>query len=200
MRATKLFMRGLVVSFALASLGCSAVIAPGPMPHDPAPIFVADYGYHASLTLPSATGSLTEYAFGNWEWFALSEESWLVAAPLVLFSGQGTLGRRPLPGPATLPAMNAQLGAPRVIELAVERGAAQRLAQRLEHTFDSHGPGLRNDAFDMEFVRVERRYCLFQQCNSTIADWLRELGLRVTGLTISSHFVVEGASSTKEDG
>jgi hypothetical protein len=53
--------------------GCTTTIVPPRAPADPVSVYVTDYGRHSSILLPDPRGHLTEYAFGDWNWFALRQ-------------------------------------------------------------------------------------------------------------------------------
>src|SRR5439155_10764301 len=74
--------------------GCSATIIPPASPSNSQTIYVADYGRHSSILLPEPDGKFTEYAWGDWEWFALGDTSAPSAVRAVLFSDSSTLGQR----------------------------------------------------------------------------------------------------------
>src|SRR5689334_13559900 len=56
---------------ALAGGGCGGTITPPRAVRDPVPVYVADYGRHATLLLPVEDGGLEEFAFGDWRWLAM---------------------------------------------------------------------------------------------------------------------------------
>src|SRR5580765_4107433 len=79
--------------------GCTSRITPPCEPIDPRPVFLIDYGYHASIVLPREDDGLVEFAFGEYEWFAQNHCNGWRAVELVLWPHAGTLGTRELPGP-----------------------------------------------------------------------------------------------------
>src|SRR5688500_4173992 len=77
--------------------GCVTTnIIPPPPGGDDVPVFVTDYGRHSSLILPAPQGHYNEYAFGDFNWFALSRTRGSDAARAMLWSAGSTLGRRQL--------------------------------------------------------------------------------------------------------
>ena len=170
---------------------CAIRVTPPVELEDPRTIFIADYGRHASLLLPRVNGRLVEFAYGEWEWFALGHDQWYRAGPALLWPTRGTLGKSEFRGPAELDALRAQLAVERVDELQVERTAASALLARLEAAFaEREGESVLNDALGMDFVPHVDGYCIFHQCNSVVAEWLRELGCRVAGCALRADFIV----------
>lgn len=173
---------------AIALTGC-ATIHPPANPRDPTPISIADYGRHTSLILPDRRGELVEYAFGEWGWFA-KENNWLIRIPgILLLPSPGTLGRREIPNAGSGLTLETLTGAPRVMTIQVAAADAAALSDRLESRFDAARTSLiHNTDYDMDFVRAPDRYWLFNSCNTTTADWLREAGCKVRGPALLSHF------------
>ena len=82
------------VAAALMSGGCTVTIRPPLAPIDPVELFIIDYGRHSSLLIPDPDGSgLIEFAYGDWNWFALAKDGPLDVLPTLFFHTQGALGR-----------------------------------------------------------------------------------------------------------
>lgn len=153
-------------------------IAPPADVCDPVTIYVADYGYHAGLLLPSESGAFHEWAYGWWEWFALNRNQWYDALPLLLFPGRGALGQRTLPaaddGTPLLPSVE------RRIALRVEREKAAALLARLRGAYAAAiATEVCNDALGLHLVHSRDLYWIGYNCNGAIAAWLEQLGCRV---------------------
>src|SRR4051812_9035875 len=75
--------------------GCTStkVIPPAP-PTQPVTVYLTDYCRHSSILIPSLKGGYDEWAFGDWEFFAIGDTRWWVAIRAMLGSPQATLGRR----------------------------------------------------------------------------------------------------------
>lgn len=182
----------LIAIFAPVVLSGCATVAPPPAPADGVPVYLADYGRHASLILPDGDG-LTEFAFGEWRWFAL-EDNWLIRAPrIMLLPAPGTLGRRRF-GPVAPPVVDHLAGATggaRILTITVTHASALALATRLEHNFDTAGATpLHNADYEMDFVPAPRLYWLPHNCNNQVAAWLREMGCRVSTPVVFSAFTL----------
>ena len=55
----------VLVGPALCVGGCAATVIPREPAIDPVPVYLADYGIHSSLFLPTPDGRYVEYAFGD---------------------------------------------------------------------------------------------------------------------------------------
>lgn len=177
---------------AMALFGCAIVIRPPQAVVAPVQVFVADYGYHASLVLPDAGGGAVEFAYGHWRWFACNEDQWYCAPGTLLLPGRGTLGRREFDVPASLESVSRQMCVERVHALCVEREDAERLLARLEQRYARSGEApLHNAKVSLDFVPDEQPYWLWHNCNTEIKEWLRELRCEAHGAALIAEFVVE---------
>lgn len=171
--------------------GCTARITPPADLSEPTTVFIADYGQHASLILPRPSGDLAEYAYGEWGWFALNRTGWYWAAPAIALPTPGTLGTRELRGPATAAGVRSQVGLEHLHDLQVERAAIDALLAELDGAFARNQyREVFNKELGLRFVPYEQPYCLFCQCNSLVARWLRQLGCRVEGPALMAEFEV----------
>jgi hypothetical protein len=185
----------IVIFLAAMTSGCTTLVTP-PAALDPISVYIANYDRHASLLLPRGGHALAEYAFGEWEWYALGN-NWLYRAPIVmLFPTRGTLGRHEWefpdrPAPPEPDELAPILWAVEVIAIRVERDRASELLVSLDARFAREAaaqPPVVN--YGLEFVVDDEDYWIFHQCNSAVAGWLRDLGCRVRGPTILSDFRV----------
>jgi hypothetical protein len=174
--------------------GCVTHVMPPPHPSDPRPVFIVDYGRHSSLVLADGRGGLTEYAYGDWEWFALNENGFSDAMRALFYSRHSTLGRRKMLGPATCPAIADELKAKNVEELSAARERVDALLIQLDEQFERHAETrVFNHDNQMWFVQDDEHYALLNNCNDRTARWLKSLGCRIEGNGLSSDFrVVQG--------
>ena len=61
----------------LSLTGCSWTVRPPAHPSSPVNVYLTDYGRHTSLILPTPDNRLAEYAFGDWDFFALGHAGFL---------------------------------------------------------------------------------------------------------------------------
>ncbi len=156
------------------------------------PVFVTDYGRHSSVILPAEAGHYNEYAFGDFNWFALSHTRGSDAARAMLWSAGATLGRRQLELPDDDPAAVASVTwADKVIRFEAPRGKVRALIERLDRDyFARHDTVTYNPSSSMWFVRSREPYHGLHNCNHLTARWLRQLGCDVRGWATFSKFRV----------
>jgi hypothetical protein len=182
----------LLLLLAAAASGCTTTIIPPPTPPDPATVYVTDYGRHSSLVLSGIDGRTSEYAFGDWHWFALGDTRFASALRAIFFSPASTLGRRqlePIPPQADLAVAALGLGAERVLRLEVPQDRAEDLMRELDDLFDRHrDTATWSSASRMWFVRYDGDYWGGNNCNHVTAAWLRFLGCGIRGPATFSRF------------
>ena len=179
--------------------GCVNRVTPPADPRDPVTVYVADFGRHSSLLLPTAPGYYNEYAFGDWDWFALRDTSIYSALRAIFFSGAATLGRQQLalpPGADAITAARA-VGADRAIRLNVPADRAQQLLNRLEDLHYRHR-GRMTYAVDLHmwFVPYRGHYAGWNNCNHLTRRWLEALNCDVRGAAYTSRFVLDSAADS----
>lgn len=193
MAARTCFAACWAVTAALAA-GCSMRVAPPAEVEEPATVFIADYGPHASLLLPRDDGDVSEFAYGEYDWFALNRDRWYHALPIAVAGGRAALGTRVLHGPATRAALEAQMSVEGIYELRVDRSRAADLLARLEALYERYKPERGehyNPSVGLTFVAHPRRYSLAHNCNAELALWLEELGCRVEGSRLVAEFIID---------
>ena len=188
-------MRARSSTIAVVSLltGCAYTITPPPSPTDPVSIFVLDYGRHASLALPATDEPvLVEYAYGDWNWFALDKSAWYDAFPTMLWPTQGALVRRRLDVAPTTAHLQRYLGCEEVLEITVSGNSATTLVMDLRRQFDDQIDTLHyQPLYDRDFVHADKSFHLLHTCNHAVADWLGDVGCRVRGSTPFADFEVD---------
>ena len=183
---------GPAATLSLSLTACAIRVTPPVKLEAPCTIFIADHGRHSSLLLPRANGRIAEFAYGEWQWFALGNDPWYRVGPALLWPTVGTLGTREFDGPAEIDVIRRQLTTQRIHELRVEQDAAAALLARLDERLTERADErVFNSELAMTFVPHADRYCLFRECNSVVAGWLRELGCGVAGSPLSADFIVE---------
>ncbi|MGE0480544.1 MAG: hypothetical protein AB7Q17_08740 [Phycisphaerae bacterium] len=196
--------------------GCLMRVTQPERVDDPVTAYLTDYGYHASVLLPREDGQLSEFAFGQWDWFALNHNQWYHALGIVLLPSGGTLGTRvvtpPRPArtlertPGVAPAPDAPsrgdlaalddfaaaLWCQRVWPLRVERSRAAGLRDRLQAEYDAaRHTEVYNPQVRLTLVRSDKLYWHHQNCNTVVAQWLEALGCEVTGARGEAEFDVK---------
>lgn len=179
----------LPLLFALTA-GCGARVTPPPAPADAVPVFFVDYGRHASVVLSSQSeGLLYEYAFGDWDWFAMNRNEWHDALEALFCSRGATLGRRIHEPPSSTEQFAIDAGAHRVLEFAAPRRRVDVLLARLERRYRRHlDTQVYNPLARLYFVRDDAHYALWRNCNHETARWLEAVGCEVRGMRMTSGF------------
>lgn len=153
---------------------------------------VIDYGYHSSLVLPRPEGGSVEYAYGEWDWFALNRDEWFHVFATLCCPNTGALGRRRLAAPPTIPALREIVRCEEMLEFRVARPRADGLLRRLEEDFQRRiETRVYNPAVQLEFVHSDVDYCFLVNCNHMLGRWLLELGCGLGGCASFSTFRLE---------
>src|SRR5829696_8933380 len=153
--------------------GCTSTVIPPKRVTDPAAVFLTDYGRHSSLLLPDREGRLVEYAFGDWDWFAVNKNKSTDALRALFASRGSTLGRRVLPNVDETVELARLTNAAKVSRFEVERERALRLQDDLSHAYRMHAATeVFNPASSLYFVRVPENYWMFHNCNHVAARWM----------------------------
>jgi hypothetical protein len=170
--------------------GCATHVTPPADVHDPATVYVTNYGRHASLILPTASGTLTEFSFGDWTFYAEAKTGPANAIAALFWSRRSALGRRSIADDT--PSELARELKATVQPIRVEREAASVLNQQLEERYAQHlQTEIYNSAYQTYFVADDEHYGLCNNSNMITARWLRQLGCTVHGPALLSNFIVD---------
>lgn len=175
----------------LASAGCTQYVTPQRDVLHPVRIYVTDYGKHSSVILPEPAGGYGEFAYGDYDFFALGHKGSSGGVRALLASRKAALGYRRLAEMNNSVEALRATGAVSVIELSVEGSRAESVRQALEARYDNAAitPHF-NPAARLKFVPDPERYGLFNTCNHVMRAWLTEMGCAVEGNPWASRFVV----------
>ena len=175
----------------IALSGCGAHITPPPHPADPVTVFVTDYGRHSTLLLPDDRGRWVEYTWGDWDWLGLNDRKWYKVLTPLFFSRASAFGRKWIEtNPAAAPPDSGSWL--RLISIPVSRTDAETLRRNLDDRYLREADTTVYSAIDRCcYAREEKHYWLFYNCNDQTADWLRSLGCRVEGMTMTSKFKLD---------
>lgn len=180
----------LLLQAAALSGGCAFHVYPPTNVAQPKRVVLADYGAHASIILPREDGRYSEFAYGEWEWFVRDQRQWYRVVPVLLLPTKAGLGTRDLPDFADMPEAY-MTGAERHFAIDVEAANVAALLADLDARIAGDGQSLEyNERSRLNFQQDKRPYSLLRQCNSMVAYWLRQLGCRVTGTSITARFIV----------
>jgi hypothetical protein len=179
---------------ALAGLaGCATRIVPPANPASPVAVYVADYGRHSSILLPTGNALLLEYSYGDWDYYALSNYRWYLGATKLFLSEGSGLGRRYLPYPNDEQELQRTLSSKRLLRIDIERHRVLALLDELEERYNGHIDSLiYNEDQGTYFVKDDSHYSLLHTCNQETAAWLERLGCGIEGWAVLSNFRVAG--------
>lgn len=174
-----------VLSLALVS--CATRLEGPRAVTDPVDVYLMHRVNHAAILLPDQRGGLVEYAYGEWDWFALERQGWRDALAAILWPTPGALGRYDVPLVVTIDAIEQSYDGT-VTRLRVERAAVDRLLERLEDRWLAGGEAVERTPGGMQYVQDDLRYHLFNTCATETARWLEALGCSVGGPAIVPRF------------
>jgi hypothetical protein len=181
----------LSLSILLAG-GCGATVYPQPQPIHPVAVYIADYGIHSSLLLPTRDGRYVEYAFGDWNYAALNHCWPNDALGALLISFQSALGRRYIDLPPGQTQPHPVHPSPHKLQAVyASQSDVVRVLQELEARYRRDMKVvLYNPDNLMDYVKDDQHYSVINNCNHLTAHCLREMGCEVRGLTVLSGFDV----------
>ena len=178
-------------------VGCTTTVIPPQTNRPTTQVYLADYGRHSSLLLPEDSGGYSEYAFGDWEWFAVGDTLLWVGIGSMLHSSQATLGRRNVEWQPDVKDFAHALGAEKVQRIACPVDRVAALAGALDQRYwrdAAHGGDdeiFYSDYSELWHVKDNENYCALHNCNHVTARWLRELGCTIRGPAMFSAFQVK---------
>jgi hypothetical protein len=180
-----------LIMLALLLGGCAATVITPLASNDSVPVYLTNYGRHSSVLIPTSPEHFNEYAYGDFNWFALNQLSLGNALQAMLFSRGPTLGRRQLVVKDDIDAVALATGALTVNRFHVRRDKAEQLVARLDEKFTAHLNTVTfNSLSQMWFVRAGPHYSVAHNCNHATANWLEALGCDVRGFVMFSNFKI----------
>ncbi len=162
----------------------STVRGPGEVA-DPVPVLLLQEALHQGIVLPATDGTLVEFGFGDWDWYALGRERWDHALPTVLWPTEGALCRRLWPvGDRAALERRAPWLVLQSVTVSATRAAALRDELEAAFTGSAWPPRFRPDLPGMAFVPCASGYWFGHTCSDAVAGWLRQLDCRVAWVPI----------------
>jgi len=187
-----------------SAAGCTTRLTEPSAPSSPVSALLLDHGRHASLVLPGTDHGTVRYSFGDWRYYAKGDTRLRSGLKALFWPTPSALGRRELEAE---PEEEAVRGALRVVAEAVltfqvEEQRARALRTRLDSLFlEGREEAFHyNAGYDLEFVRHPATYWFGHNSNQVLAQWLRELGISVEGLTLTSSWEMEAPDAPADSG
>ncbi|AFZ48024.1 hypothetical protein Cyast_2074 [Cyanobacterium stanieri PCC 7202] len=198
-RRTILLIATIFIVVKLSTLIFSnTIIIPPTSPLKPITVYVIDYGLHSRLILPDRPPTLVQYAYGDWEYFALQNRNLLTTLKALLIPTQGTLKREEISNLATLKkTVNAQ---PRInlLELEVSEEKMLKLRSKLEQRFEENiDTKITYNADRIQFVKDDQEYTILHNSNHQVVEWLQAMGCEVKGIIFLPNFELVSHSKNK---
>ena len=177
--------------------GCAWRVVPAEV-RDGVPVILSQYEWHTRLALPDGTAAFYEYGFGEWNFYGLEKEGFFSGLRAISGLGKGALSRRKLPYTLSESEFARAAGSNRSVRLDVERERAEGLRGELERRWQSNASSRVVRSWDgIPVSRDRAAYHLLANSNHVVAEWLRRLGCRVRGNTLTSRFeVVTGSAAS----
>lgn len=127
-------------------------------------------------------GELTEFTYGDWELFALNKRDGWTAWKNMTFATQGTLGRKIVSWSPGKPICENFNGCDAAVAFQAPKNKVTDLFTRLQQRYINNSDSeIFNHEEGVYFVKYDRSYWGFYNCNHQIADWLEQLGGEVSG-------------------
>jgi hypothetical protein len=178
-------------------ISCATTIRPPAAVSDPSTVVLVTHGISTSLVLADQRGRAVRFAYGDWRYYALNRTGLGATLAAALWPTPSALGRQVIDPAAEHPdALVAQLGIAydEAFPIRVERAAVERLRQDLEKLFlAAMETRVYNPEPNLEFVRHPEPYTLVNNSNRKVAQWLRQLGCRVSGIPLFSKWRIKRA-------
>lgn len=213
------FAAALVSSLlVLALAGCGMKVTPPLAPADPVTVYIGHHGIHTSLLLPREPGRYAQYSFSQWGWAAMDRDEWFRAPFALLLPGRGTLGTRDLcevftsddlccctaltdchpPMDSVYQITVSSLACRQTLAALDARWAAGNASSAGSPSNDSsHECAVANAKRQLYFVPDAASYSLGHNCNTEVAQWLRDLGCTVSGPAVTSDISVLDSATGK---
>ncbi|MBE9179447.1 DUF2459 domain-containing protein [Oculatella sp. LEGE 06141] len=171
------------------------VIFPPAAPVSLVTVYVTDYGYHSRLTLPEPDGSLIQYTYGDWRYFALKQQNLTSGLAALLLPTPATLGRRQYENFESLRQSLGSNWQAVLHSVPVAATSVTRLVDRLDRRYQRN---LQTEVVHpdsgLSFVQDDQVYTLVHNSNHELVEWLEALGCRVEGFVTWPNFEVESAN------
>ena len=135
--------------------------------------------------MPNDARTMHEFAWGDFDWFALGEQSIWSGFRALLFSNGSGYGIREYRNQFTIPELKAANGARSIYSIEVENDKLEKLHQELLSRYKTKTARLvyyPNDS--MVFAFSKEHYWFGYNCNHKTCDWLKSLGCEVHGIAM----------------
>jgi hypothetical protein len=184
----------LAIATLLLPLPIRTTVTPPSSLSEPTPVFLMDFGTTSSLVLTVNDERMVAYVYGDWNYYALRNQSAFDGVNALLWPSQGTLGRKEIAGRPRVDTIRHGIGSDvqEIYAFAVERSAVDYLQQELDRIY-VNGLDMAVNAYGMTFVHHPQMYTYWSNSNHMTAAWLGSLGCRIHGPAFGSRWRVHAA-------
>jgi hypothetical protein len=186
---------GLLVALLAGLLlmpSCATTVVPPADPPDPVEVLLVDHGKHASLVMPRHDGTRVQYAYGDWDYFALNKTGVGSTLSAALWPTQGALGRHELPRDRYSGDPSRHYSAEKIVSIMVSRKKVDALLSELDGIYEANIESkVRNDWLQLDLVHAPEKYTALHNSNGVAARWLEQLGCKVSGSRLFSSWNVK---------
>ena len=138
-------------------------------------------------------GKLTEYTYGDWELFALNKRDGWTAWKNMTFHTQGTIGRKSVVIDRGDPICEKFVGCEEVVSFYAPSNKVNALFDNLQYEYSNHlETEVFNSSEEVYFVKYDRPYWGFYNCNHQLVEWLEFLGAEIEGRVFYKPHLIEG--------
>jgi len=168
------------------------VIIPPTKPLEPVMVYVVDYGFHSRLVLPDRAERMVQYAYGDWQYFALQNNDILTTLKALFIPTQGTLNREQINNLGTLKEVIEAQPRLNLLEVEVAEEKMLKLRAKLQHRFYRNiDSKITYNAGRIQFVKDDQDYTIFYNSNHQVAEWLKAMECEVEGVIILPRFQIK---------
>lgn len=138
------------------------------------------WGHHSVAFYRNST--LIEFTYGDWDLFALNRRDAWTAWKNMTFHTQGALGRKIVEWTPGTPLCPLFKDCNKATSFFASSSNSQKLYETLQAAYRQQiSTEVFNEVEQVHFVKYNVPYWVFHNCNHELADWLEELGGKVTG-------------------
>ncbi len=178
----------LAIALPICLNSCVSTITPPENPPNPCTAYLLQEAKHVAIVLPDFEGGFVEYGFGDWDWYALIHNRWYHVFDTVLWPTRGCLGRRTHQA-ASLKKLREK-GALHAI--TVTDTDARALLSSLNQRFNrNRATEIHNTSYHLHFVQDDDSFWFARNCHDAVAEWMEELGCRVSRAPVRLGLAVE---------
>lgn len=185
---------------ALLICSCSTTFKPPVATKSIEKVYLLKYstwGHHSLAFYKN--GKLVEYTYGDWELFALNKRDAWTAWKNMTFYTQGALGRKIVDMNIGDNICAQFVGCETVVTFNAPTNKVKQLRQLLDDKYAQQlSTEYLNSKEGVYFVKYEKPYWAFHNCNHQLVEWLEFLGGEISGRVIFNPTLIDGMIPKQE--